>query len=55
MDNPEKQEWTTQRNWQHWVRKTKDEDKQNKKHNTENEKFSNTDPQKKPGGEPKCA
>jgi hypothetical protein len=27
MDNPE-------RNWQHWVHKTQDEDKQNKKHNT---------------------
>ena len=24
------QEWTTQRNWQHWVHKTQDEDKQNK-------------------------
>ena len=29
-------EWTIQRNWQHWVHKTQDEDKQNKKHNTEN-------------------
>ena len=27
MDNPE---WTIQRNWQHWVYKTQDEDKQNK-------------------------
>jgi len=29
------QEWTIQRNWQHWVYKTQDEDKQNKdtKHN----------------------
>jgi hypothetical protein len=25
------QEWTIQRNWQHWVHKTQDEDKQNKK------------------------
>jgi len=25
-----------QRNWQHWVHKTQEEDKQNKKHNTEN-------------------
>jgi hypothetical protein len=24
------QEWTIQRNWQHWVHKTQDEDKQNK-------------------------
>jgi hypothetical protein len=41
MDNPEKlvtlstqekekQEWTIQRNLQHWVHKTQDEDKQNK-------------------------
>ena len=28
------QEWTIQRNWQHWVHRTQDEDKQNKKHNT---------------------
>jgi hypothetical protein len=28
-------EWTIQRNWQYWVHKTQDEDKQNKKHNTE--------------------
>ena len=28
------QQWTIQRNWQHWVHKTPDEDKQNKKHNT---------------------
>jgi HKD family nuclease len=27
------QEWTIQRNWQQWVQ---DEDKQSKKHNTEN-------------------
>ena len=33
MDN---QEWTIQRNWQQWIHKTQDEDKQNKKHNTEN-------------------
>ena len=30
------QEWTIQRNWQHWVHKTQDEDKQSKKHNIEN-------------------
>ena len=30
------QEWTTQRNWQHWVHKTQEEDKQNTNHNTEN-------------------
>ena len=30
------QEWTIQRNWQYWVHKTHDEDKQNKIHNTEN-------------------
>ena len=24
--------WTIQRNWQHWVHMTQDEDKQNKKH-----------------------
>ena len=30
------QEWAIQRNWQHWVHKTQDEHKQNKKHNTEN-------------------
>ena len=28
------QEWTIQRNWQHWEHKTQDEGKQ--KHNTEN-------------------
>jgi hypothetical protein len=28
------QEWTIQRNWQHWVHKTQDEDKQDKKHKT---------------------
>ena len=31
------QEWKIQRHWHHWVHKTPDEDKQNKKHNTENE------------------
>ena len=30
------QEWTIQRNWQHRVHKTHDEDRLNKKHNTEN-------------------
>jgi len=28
------QEWTIERNWQYWVHKTQDEDKQSKKHNT---------------------
>jgi hypothetical protein len=28
------QQWTIQRNWQHWVQMTPDEDKQNKKHTT---------------------
>ena len=28
------QEWTIQRNQQHWGHKTQDEDKQNKKHST---------------------
>jgi hypothetical protein len=28
------QKWTMQRQWQHWVHKTQDEDKQNKKHTT---------------------
>ena len=28
------QKWTIQKNWQHRVHKTQDEDKQNKKHNT---------------------
>jgi len=30
------QEWTTQRNWQHWVHMTQVKDKQSNKHNTEN-------------------
>jgi len=30
------QEWTMQRNLQPWIHKTQDEDKQSKKHNTEN-------------------
>jgi hypothetical protein len=30
------QEWTIQRHWQHWAHKIQDEDKQIKKHNTEN-------------------
>jgi len=34
MDNPVK--------WQHWVNKTQDKDKQNKNHNTDNKKMSNT-------------
>ena len=29
------QKLTIQRNWQHWVHKTQNEDKQNIKHNTE--------------------
>jgi hypothetical protein len=28
------QEWIFQGNWQHWVHKTQEEDKQNQKHNT---------------------
>jgi len=28
------QEWTIQKNWQHWVHKKQEEDKQNKNHNT---------------------
>jgi hypothetical protein len=28
------QEWTIQKNWQHWVHKTQEEGKQNKNHNT---------------------
>ena len=28
-------EWTMQKNFQHWVHKTQDKDKQNKKYNTE--------------------
>ena len=31
-----KQKWTIQRNWKHRLHKTQEEDKQNKKHNTEN-------------------
>jgi hypothetical protein len=31
-----KQEWTIKRNWQQWIYKTQDEDKQNEKHSTEN-------------------
>ena len=27
-------EWKIQRNWQHWIQKTQDEDEQNKIHNT---------------------
>jgi hypothetical protein len=29
-------EWTIQKPWQNWARNTQDEDKINKKHNTEN-------------------
>jgi len=29
------QEWTIQRNWQHWAHKTQDEDKQNTKSTTQ--------------------
>ena len=29
------QQWTIQRNWQHWVQMTPDEDKQNKKYTTQ--------------------
>jgi len=30
------QEWTIHRHLQHWIHKTQNEDKQSKKHNTEN-------------------
>ena len=30
------QEWTIQRNRQHWIHQTHDEDKTKQKHNTEN-------------------
>ena len=38
MDNQEKTKEAIKRNWQHWVHKSQDEDKQNIKahHNTEN-------------------
>jgi len=42
------QEWTIHRHWQHWVYKTQDEDKQSKKHNTENEKDEQHGPYQKP-------
>ena len=34
----EKTEWTIQKYWQHWVPKTQDEDKQNKKKKTQRRK-----------------
>jgi hypothetical protein len=37
------QEWTIQRNWQHWVHKIRDEDKQNKNTTQKNKKMNNTD------------
>ena len=43
------QEWTNQRHWQHCVHKTRDEDKQNKKHNTENYKDKQHGPQRNRG------
>jgi hypothetical protein len=44
MDN---QEWTIQKYWQHWVPKTQDEDKQNKKNPTQKiKKMGITDPTK---------
>ena len=41
------QEWTIQRNGQHWIRKTQDEDKQNKTKTQKTKKMSNTDTTKK--------
>jgi hypothetical protein len=63
MDNPEKlATWgtqdtgqrnktknTIQRNWQHGVHKTHGEEKQNKQHNTENEKDEQHGPTKVAG------
>ena len=41
------QEWTIQRNRQHWVHKTQNEDKQNKKtQHIQTKPMSNTDPTK---------
>jgi hypothetical protein len=36
------QEWTIQRNWQHWVHRTQDENKQNKNTTQQTTKMSNT-------------
>jgi len=41
--------WTIQRNWQHWVLKTQDEDKHSKKQNTENLKDEQIGPTKNRG------
>ena len=41
------QEWTIQRNWQHRVHKTQVEEKQNKKHNTENQNDEQHGPHQK--------
>ena len=43
------QEWTIQRNWQHGVHKTHGVEKQNKQHNTENEKDEQHGPTKVEG------
>jgi hypothetical protein len=43
------QEWTIQRNWQHWVHQTQDEEMQNKNLTQKTEKMSNTDPSKTGG------
>ena len=46
------QEWTIQRNWQHWVQKIRDEDKQIKKHNTEHQNDEHHGPHQNPGMNP---
>ena len=43
------QEWTIQREWQHWVHKIQDEDKQTQKCITENKKDEQHGPLHKPG------
>ena len=40
------QEWTIQRNWQHWSHKTLNEDKQSKYTPQKTKKMSKTDPTK---------
>ena len=47
MNNPEER--------QHWVHKTQDEDKENKKHNTDNYKDEQHVPHQKTGGVPGCS
>jgi hypothetical protein len=46
------QEWTTQRYWQHWLHKTQNKNKQNKKYNTETHKDEKHGPHQKPGMNP---